>query len=244
MKIVFSILMLCSLVTYSQDTIFFKNGSYTESKILKLSEKTISYRTDLEDNEAVVYEISWRKVEYIKFENGRIEDASVFEMETANLEKANLLELNLFDLAARKVGINYEIFPTKSRSWSITLPARISITNNSMDHWAHRPWFELGISPNVYLLRKNSHNFSAGVEVNYTFSEYTHWVWSEEMTYSMEITEQVHFVGFYGKLNYKYNFKPRLGLDLGLAYGWRQRVNKTTHALEQGKITCGIFWRF
>ena len=181
MKLLFSLLIVVlSLASQAQDIIKFKNGSTQEVKVVGVDGKNISYRIDTKNSDAAIYSISISKIESVQYANGTIEDFSIFKEETANLQKASLIEFNMIDLAFQRIGINYELFPSKKRNWSFTIPIRFTINPYSYQHlWTYTPWIETGLAANLYLIRKNKSNLSVGLEANYTYSKNTISIWNE-----------------------------------------------------------------
>ncbi|MCB9225375.1 MAG: hypothetical protein R2780_00455 [Crocinitomicaceae bacterium] len=243
-SIIFICVLFVALISNAQDIIKFKSGTIQEVKIVGVTEKNISYRIDINDESGAVYTISLGKVESVQYSNGKIEDFKIFNEETANTEKAHLLEFNMVDLAFQRASIYYELFPTKKRNWSLSVPVRYTLTGGGNNHYYMiAPWFEAGLGGNIYIVRKNKSNLSFGVESNYCFTQWTYWEWDPDFVFQQEFTENAHYLGFYSTANYKYNFKPRFGMNFGFGLGWKYRVLHTQNQA-QGKLNIGVFWRF
>jgi hypothetical protein len=248
------IAIILSFSVFSQDIIEFNSGKIQEVKVVEVSSKGIKYRIDLEDEQSAIYTIRLSKIKKVQYAHGRIDDLSIFKEEVADLGKAHLIGFNMFDLAAQRASIWYELFPTKKRDWSITVPLRYTMmSRNEHEHWHHHyPWIETGLGVNYYILRNNKSNLSFGLEGNYTFRRHTFWQWDPDFAFQFETTENMHHLGFYSTVNYKWNFRPKLGMNFGGGLGWLYQLNPTqpnsafpfpSQGYSQGKLNIGVFLR-
>lgn len=238
------ILVLFAGIGFSQDLIKLKNGKVEEVLVVEVNSKTISYRIDSKNENSAIYTIALDKVESVQYSSGKIDDFAILNEEKADLTKLQLIEVNMIDFAFQRASIFYEVFPSVGRNWSLTVPLRFNFSSRHNEvFFNNKPWFETGLGANAYVFRKNKHNLLMGIEMNYTFDETTFWTWDPNGIWQELVTEKRHHLGFYTNFGYKYNFRPRLGLNFSTGIGWRYRVNSTTSYF-QAKLNIGAFYRF
>jgi hypothetical protein len=227
-------------VAFTQDIIEFKSGKLINAKVIEVSEKYVSYRLKSSDGDGPVYKISIEKINKVQFENGVIDDFEDLITEHADLNRAHLLEFNAIDLSFERINLNYEFFPTEKRDFSVYVPVRWSF-NPSFSHWNARPVIEAGLGSNLYIARKNKLNWSVGLESNYNFTKA--YVTQEFEGFWQEVLVRRHWMGFYANSHIKFNFKPRLGINVGFAAGWKYDLS-SSQSISQGKADVGVFYRF
>lgn len=242
-------IFLFSLPSFSQDYIEFKNGDVKRVKIIEVNDKDISYRLESAENDGPIYTISIDKVNSVKYKDGTTDDFAFIKADISDMTKINLVEFNAADLMTQRVGITYERFLNSTGEFSFFVPVRISL-NDYVTHGNNvRPIAETGIGANLYLLRRRKSNLSIGIETNYTYGireTYSYipdpidpYGWG---TYVVE-EDPSHFLGFYISPSYKFNIRPRLGLQTGFSVGWKYDLYGT-YSTFQGKVDAGIFYRF
>jgi hypothetical protein len=232
--------LFVSLQGFSQDIIQFHNGKIVNAKVIEVSEKTISYQLKSADGNGPIYNVSLGKVKQVQYENGIIDDFEVITSEFADLNRSHLLEFNVVDLAFERVSFNYEYFPSEKRDWSLFVPVRWTF-NPQISHWAQRPVIETGLGASLYIVRKNKLNFSMGLESSYSFSRHIETI--EQGGFWQQVEVNRHWMGFYANTHLKFNFKPRLGMNVGFAAGWKYDL-AGSGSRTQAKGDIGVFYRF
>lgn len=244
-------MVLLALIGFGQDVIQFKKGNVVEAKVIEVNDKEITYRLPSKDGEGPLYTVSIEKVEQVQYANGTLDNFEIVKEEFADLNRPHLIEFNAMDLAFQRININYEFFPTKNRMFSLYLPVKFTFNHNQASHaWSNSPWFETGVGANLYMVRKNKSNLSIGLEFMYSYKEVKDYIWIYDPYdpyyggYSTFVDEKHEHLGFYATMAYKYNFRPRLGLNLGLSGGWKYGVTGAARDNAIGKLDIGVFYRF
>jgi len=241
MKSITLILTLLSFhLLYSQDTIRFKNGNQIAVKVLEISSRKMSYkRTDNLEN-GPVYVVSLSTVKNVKYENGTIENFEGVRQEMADLSKRHLLEFNFADLLFSRTSINYEVFLGQKRKWSLFVPFRLTF-NQKSHQWNGTPWYEGGIGSKYYMLRRGYFNLAASLETNYAYAQNQTFVQQNGIWETQQLPR--HWLIFYGGLDMKVNFRPRIGVNVGFGFGGKFRVS-SNESHPQAKVDLGFFFRF
>jgi len=135
------LLLLSSLVSFSQDIITMRDGSKIEAKVTEVGSKDILYKRFSNLN-GPVYTLDIEDVALINYESGAIDKFNMFynekpsyvsnnpRMDPSEL-KSNVIYMNAGDLLFQNVTLGYERLVGKSRKLGIRIPFSINLNGTS-----------------------------------------------------------------------------------------------------------------
>lgn len=207
--IIFTLTLIFSFSSYSQDKIYFKDGSKIEAKVLTVSESQIQYKK-FNNLSGPTFEIGISKINVIIYEDGSdqifnkqkdqtIRDTPLDSSSSENIFK-NRINLDLLAFGQNgPTSLSYELI-NKDGSLGIEFPLNFYFSNRGA------VGFSTGANLKFYPVKNQAKGFYYGPSLGLGFFDWPSYYYGD----SREFTT---FLG--SKLGYQFQITELIGINLG-----------------------------
>tara|TARA_X000000368_G_scaffold296230_1_gene235804 strand:- start:617 stop:1348 length:732 start_codon:yes stop_codon:yes gene_type:complete len=214
--IIFTLTLIFSFSSYSQDKIYFKDGSKIEAKVLTVSESQIQYKK-FNNLSGPTFEIGISKINLIIYEDGsdqifnkkNVQTIRDTFLDSSSSENIFQNRINLDLLAFGQNGptsLSYELI-NKDGSLGIEFPLNFYFRNRGV------VGFSTGANLKFYPVKNQGKGFYYGPSLGLGFIDWPYYYYGnsfEQYGYSREFTT---FLG--SKLGYQFQITKLIGISLG-----------------------------